>query len=221
MTLDMEDTMKQLVEDQTEQLHPDLLAYYNSEAIGGMGALTHPLVYSVPFFSNGMANRMYEQKLKQVARALDKREYLRYIFLHERPYRLEAFMEYAIEMSDHEYWKNLSDIWIDTENMWQNRDEWVEVLNCKRGSRASIMDHEDDRAFMDLPDQVTIYRGCVTGLNENGLSWTLDKERAQWFSTRLNRLRGGQAKVLEKTVHKSEILAVFVGRGEAEVVLKQ
>jgi hypothetical protein len=79
------------------------------------------------------------------------------------------------------------------------------------------MGEDEDNLLRSLPEEVTIYRGCTKGLNENGISWTLNKEKAQWFSTRLLR-KGATPIVLERTVPKSDIIALFNGRNEFEVV---
>ncbi len=79
------------------------------------------------------------------------------------------------------------------------------------------MDTYDFQAYSNLPDVVTVYRGCQKNQNENGLSWTLDKEKAQFFATRL----GKQGIVLEKTVKKNQIVAVLLGRNEQEVIITE
>jgi hypothetical protein len=52
------------------------------------------------------------------------------------------------------------------------------------------------------------------GLNEDGLSWTLDKAKAEFFANRFS--KGGI--ILEREIPKSDIIAVLTGRGESEVI---
>jgi len=131
---------------------------------------------------------------------------------------MEAFQEIEHLLSDTAYWKLVADIWTDTENQWQNYDEWKELMGSDRPSRNYLMDEDEFNTLLALPDVVTIYRGAQVGINENGLSWTLDKSIAKWFSTRIE--RDGEPIVLEKTVPKSDIIALFKGRGESEVIVK-
>ena len=198
----------------TEELHPDLVPYVSDGILGKQ--LCHPLVYQFGMMGNGWANAYYLQKIGDVEKALQNKNYDSYVWLHERPYRIEAFREIEHLLSDTAYWKLVADIWTDTENQWQNYQEWKDLMGSDRLSRNYLMDEEEFNTLLALPDVVTIYRGCQKGINEHGLSWTLDKSIAQWFSTRLE--RDGEPIVLERTVPKSDIIAVFTGRGESEVI---
>ena len=208
------------MKDLLEPLHPDLVPWVEHNAEGAM--LRHPLVFQVPLFSNGKANRIYEQKLLQIANliALNTEESrARTIWLTERPYRLNQFLSQAIFLSDAGFWKTLKEVWVDTENAWQNIETWSALFNSTRGSRENLMDAQELEVFNLLEDEVEVYRGCKAGLNENGISWTLDLSKAVWFSKRLHQ-EGEGTIVLNKIVKKSEILALFLGRGEQEVILK-
>ena len=196
----------------TVPLHPDLQPYLEDGAIGPQ--LRHPLVYSVPLWSNGHANALYEQKVKAVKEALANKKYSSYIFLHERPYRLNAFSLIQNKLSDTQYWSLLSDIWTDTENQWQGIDKWKQLLSSNRPSRHYLMTEDEFNHLQSLPDQVTIYRGCQAGVNENGLSWTLDKKKAEFFANRFSK----DGIILERTISKNDIVAVLTGRGESEVI---
>jgi hypothetical protein len=77
------------------------------------------------------------------------------------------------------------------------------------------MDAEEFAKFKSFPETLTVYRGCQKGINENGLAWTLNKGKAEWFANRLDK----KGIVLEKTISKSEIVAFFQGRQEEEVIL--
>jgi hypothetical protein len=179
--------------------------------------LRHPLVYQVPFNSNGSANAYYEQKRKAVEQALEKKNYKQFVWLFERPYRVEAFIKIADKLSDTDYWKLLSDIWIDTENQYAYLKEWTNLLGSKRSNRHYMMTEEEDNLLRSLANEVTIYRGCQKGINENGLSWTLDKSKAQFFANRF----GKKGIILERTIPRSDIIAVLTGRGESEVIWEE
>lgn len=196
----------------TEELHPDLQPYLEDGAIGLQ--LRHPLVYLVPLWSNGHANALYEHKVKGVKDALANNKYSSYIFLHERPYRLDAFTLIQSKLSDTQYWSLLSDIWTDTENQWQGLNKWKQLLSSNRPSRHYLMNEEEFNLLQSLPDEVTIYRGCQAGINENGLSWSLNKKKAEFFANRF----GKEGIILERKIPKSNIIAFLNGRGESEVI---
>ena len=79
------------------------------------------------------------------------------------------------------------------------------------------MDEEDYQQFQDLDDVVTVYRG-VTSMNEKNvkaLSWTLDRDTAEWFAHRF----GENGTVYEAQIQKQHIYAYFSGRNESEVIV--
>jgi hypothetical protein len=195
-----------------EDLHPDLVPYVSDGPLGKQ--LRHPLVYQIAMTGNGWANAYYLQKVGDVKKALENKKYDSFVWLHERPYRIEAFIQIADKLSDTKYWSLLGSIWTDTENQWQNLEQWKELLSVNRSSRHYLMDESEVQLLNSLPELVTIYRGCVKGLNEDGLSWTLDKAKAEFFANRFS--KGGI--ILEREIPKSDIIAVLAGRGESEVI---
>jgi len=218
----MTDTDTQLLEyakimGSNEDLHPDLVPYVSEGVLGKQ--LRHPLVYQFGMRGNGWANAYYLQKVGDVQKALQNKKYDSFVWLHERPYRIEAFQEIEHLLSDTAYWKLLADIWTDTENQWQNYEEWKNLIGSERGSRHYLMNEEEFNLLQSLSEEVTIYRGCQKGINENGLSWTLDKAKAKMFSTRI--ALEGEPLVLEKKISKSDIIAIFTGRNESEVIWEE
>ena len=205
------------------ELHSDLADYvFPDETFGQV--IHHPLViWFMPLNSMTveMVNTQYEQKCKAVEQALDKCEYERYIWLHERPYRLQAFIslidEIGADISDTQYWKIVGEIWTDTENAHQNINEWAELFGSDRAERNSLMSEEELAELNALPDTLTVYRGCIHGLNEDGISWTTNRERADWFANRFQN-PDGEPCVIQQQIAKSEVIAYFTRRGENEVL---
>ena len=211
--IQVEELMAKMVAEHSETLHPALVPYLEQSDIG-WAMLRHPLVYQVPFFSNGSANAYFAQKTKAVEKAIEDKNYKQFVWLFERPYRVEAFIKIADKLSDTDYWKLLSDVWIDTENQYAYLKEWKKLLASKRPNRHYMMTEDEDNIQRALPELVTIYRGCQKGINEDGLSWTLDKSKAKFFANRF----GKKGIILERTVSKNDIVAVLTGRGESEVI---
>ena len=78
--------------------------------------------------------------------------------------------------------------------------------------------HEDElRQYEELDDTVTVYRGVTShnAKNIKALSWTLDREKAEWFAHRFNE----DGTVYEAEIDKQHILALFNGRNESEVIV--
>ena len=80
-----------------------------------------------------------------------------------------------------------------------------------------LMDAEELRQLEALEDPVAVYRGVTShnARNIRALSWTLDRDTAEWFAHRF----GEDGTVYEAQTAKAHILAVFLGRNEWEVVV--
>jgi hypothetical protein len=117
----------------------------------------------------------------------------------------------------------LGDIYVDSENVWQHRDEWLELLQSSLPGREMMTD-EGDRAVFTLPpekggllDQTLVYRGYRHEDGLDGFSWTLNKPTAKWFSRRLSH-QGGTPTVATGKVQRDDVIAYLTSRGELEIL---
>ena len=195
------------------ELHPDLAAYlWDSDS--GMRFLKHPLMTELYTGMDGMLNDRYLDKLDGIKEAEKEGRYSLIIsIIYARPYRLDALLKYADKLSDHEYWETAGDVWTDSENIWENREEWLDVLSSARPGREAFMSEEERAAFEALPETITIYRGTAYP-DESGFSWTLNRATARWFADRFG--HGGE--VLTETIPRDAAFAFLTGRGEEEIV---
>lgn len=196
-----------------EPLHPDLEEHLITTDFGRM--VHHPLVIEYAP-RPAMVNYRYEAKRKALHEAMTAGDWHQAVWLHERPYRLDAFMQIEDDLDDEEYWSILADIWLDSENIWQNLDQWRELFESTRSG--SPMTEEEEAALAAMPDPVPVYRGGVEDANEYGLSWTTDRERAEWFAVRMT-ADDEVGVVLDGLVAKKDVAAYFTGRGEDEIVV--
>lgn len=209
--------------DPMEKLLPELERWLVDIPTFGR-ALKHPLCFDVPYFEAmaGYTNKRYLQMKEIVEELAEEGKWYTYVFMHERPYRLETFTDIAHELSDEEYWEIAGGVWTDTENLWQNYSEWHDVLDSDRAGREMMMDEDERVALAALPDEFTIYRGFKHPLEHGqvcGLSWTLDRERAVWFASRWLDDLVDEPAVATARVKKSDVIAHFLGRGEQEIVV--
>ena len=198
-------------------LHPDLIPHVCEGRLGRI--LHHPLVID-PFFAphmHKMANLQYESKMAALARATEAKDWHSVVFLHERPYRLNAFETIHEELTDEEYWGILSSIWMDTESLSSDQEQWLEFIEADRPGRAlHMMDEVEWATWAELPEQVTVYRGYnLDEGNPDGLSWSLDAGVAEWFAKRFHQ----EGVRLSAFVPKGAIIAVLLGRNEQEVII--
>lgn len=74
----------------------------------------------------------------------------------------------------------------------------------------------DIATFKSLPQTLTVYRGGSSG----GYSWTLSKEKAQWFSRRnVRNNKQHKGELWQLDIDKSEIAWYTNGRNEKEVII--
>jgi hypothetical protein len=201
-----------------EPLHPDLVPYLDENGPFGP-ALWHPLVHEPFHHFTSMTNRAYLTKQRMLQRAINESDWSTVVFLHERPYRLDALWQHADLLPDSEFWSLAGQVWIDSENIWQKDRLWRAILRQPRPAHENFMDPADWEAFDALPETLTVARGCIVGLNEHGLSWTTDAETAKWFAHRFADHKGTPT-VRMRTVQKSEVFAYLGGRGESEIILR-
>lgn len=136
------------------------------------------------------------------------------VWLHERPFRLDALAERWHRISCARRWRLLGAVLTDSENLWQYRAVLPAFLRSADPRRPLMMNAAERRALRALPETMTVYRGCRAH-NRAGWSWTLDPKKAEWFARRFGRV----GIVRTGTVPKARVLAHFLGRGEAEVLL--
>jgi len=224
MTLKFSERIDEIMRRQ-EDLVPELAAYVEQGKMFKM--IRHPLVFAVPYNPqlNAMLNESLKVKTEYAKEMLKKGDFSGYVFLHERPYRINAFNnvieEHGHRVTDADYWDILSDLWRDSENIWQNQETWYDFLTGDRkGMKQHFMNEEDRATLNKMPDRVTLYRGCMRGKNELGFSYTTDLEKAKWFAQRFcYDDREPIVRVIE--VRKRDIVAYTDQRSEKEcIVLK-
>lgn len=199
-----------------EDLHPELEPFLNIRGSYGV-VLQHPLVYSVPYHPNlnALLNAQFEQKTELIRDAQDRKDWDQLVALYERPYRLKAFQRIQKQLNDRTYWRLLASIWVDSENIWQLVLNWERLLCSKRSHREKFMFLKERKVLAALPDIVTVYRGYIPNKNKKSLSFTLCKDKAQWFAKRFS--KDGDVRTL--MVKKDDVFAYVNCREEQEIIL--
>lgn len=208
-----------------EPLDPELEPWTYTDPQFGR-CLKHPLVFEIGGVHPGLANHIFRTKKAELHNALARGLWHTYVFLHERPFRSAALIQLKQlaekRVSPEEFAKLVGQVWTDTENHHQTIAEWwllwsfVDDMQLRR----ELMTDEEWQALTELPQTVTVYRGCVTDLNDTeGLSWTLDRDKAVWFANRFRELAGSGSPIVHVgEVNKNDILAYFQSRNEEEIV---
>jgi len=196
-----------------EDLIPELVDYVDEpDEKFGFVFIRHPLInelYCEPM--NAVINARYKLKTEAVEEAREKGKWSEFVWLHERPFRFGALLEVLSDGAG--YWEAeslteaemelVAEVWIDAENPGVNREFWLplfEAMDCPE--------------LETLPDTFTIYRGTGADDDNNGISWTLSEETAEFFA---NRFRDDGV-VLTREINRSDALFYTNGRGEEEII---
>ena len=197
-----------------EGLLPELEPYLTRKGFN------HPLCIlagsKLPF---ALINGQVRQKAQGVREAIERANFSRAIFLHERIYRwvtLERYARWYRGTIDPLLPALFREVWIDSDGIRRNEASIASLVPLVEQRRREIMERAADLAVYDsFADRLTVFRG-VCGRFNKGRSWTLSKEKAIGFACRFC---GGRSKVFARSVAKREVLFYSDERGEQEVVL--
>ena len=154
----------------------------------------------------------YAKWKEMVGKQIDSAENSKQLFfLLNKPYYLTFLKFSAPVLSQEDLGHLLADAWILEECPNQDRNvSKRELLALFRSVPPEfLMNQEERAAYKSLEDIVTVYK------NVKALSWTLDRDTAEWFAHRF----GEEGTVYEAQIPKEHILAYFNGRNESEVVV--
>lgn len=211
-----EEALRRAAEPLDEELEPYL------DETGFLGtSLKHPLVCVVPFIPQlaYRANDQLARKKVALERAVKEQDWHTVIWLHERPWRVQAFAGISERLTNPEYWDVLGEVYVDTENFWQESRRWASLLRSRRPARDRFMTKDEREELAKLPDTLTVYRGYHGRAKKLSWAWTLDHDRAVWFAQRLAGVHGRPPTVATATVARDGVLALLTRRGEDEIVV--
>lgn len=145
--------------------------------------------------------------------------------LVERPFRLYKFLDWVNTAGDTidpaTFVETVRDLWIDSEfphvnyHVW--RGLWRKVFDSAHHHDIYTISELNQREMLDEP--FTIYRGVAVNEDPPGLSWTTDRDRAEWFARRWQGMGGGSPRVYSREVDIMQVVGPLHQRGEAEFIL--
>lgn len=189
-----------------------------------------PLVVLHPIFESGVAcngegnmvNILEAEGLEEIRnqtkKRIDKCKSASQCMLIMRKSYYLTFLKFTKEyMSSEDFSKLLRDAWIASEapNQDVNVSQKTVLRWFKEATKELLMRNEDFSVYSKLPEQLTIYRGIGSKSRKNGISWTLDKDKAIWFAKRFS----SNGYVLQGIAEKKDVLAFFNDRNEKEIII--
>ncbi len=76
--------------------------------------------------------------------------------------------------SDQDYWRQLAYDWTHAEHVGLDEPAWRERFSSGRPGREHLMESDVRDLLAKAPERIRVWRGAVRGVNEDGLSWTID-----------------------------------------------
>ena len=111
--------------------------------------------------------------------------------------------------------------WSITEFLYPYKSSLKLIMSATENYRQHFMDEEEYEVYKSLPNKIRIYRGAS---DRSGLSWTLSKEKAEWFAERneywtrsLN--NNTKQQVFTREISKKKVYAYLNGRKEEEIII--
>lgn len=200
-----------------EELHNDLIPFIGESPLG-LG-IFHPLVHEI-FYTphlNAVINAGYLMKKERLKEAEASCEWSTYIFLHNRPYRMDALKSIKSKLSKKVFWEMFANAWIDSENLWQNQSfikSSFEGIDNIAEVQKFMMNKEEMNFLNLLPEKFVLWRGHQK--NRKGFSWTFSYWRARWFAQRFN---SQNPQITCGTFYKKDLIAILFGRNEMEAIV--
>jgi len=138
--------------------------------------------------------------------------------------RFQAFLEILPMLKGKAYWQTLRNAYQSSDNLYGFRGLVRAAFSRPEPHRESLMTKKERNRLHELPERFTIYRAMTREefrSGKFGVSWTLNREIAEFFATQYQRNIATKHK--ENIIHKLEIskanaVALFEDRNEFEII---
>ena len=144
----------------------------------------------------------------------------------DKPYRIEALHALHYEVEPVNFWTMFHQHWNSVENpsdftdmlhsMFEYDDYGFNFDMLQDESRLNTLEPEDKAFYLSLPDEFAVFRGCHS-FNEQGFSWTTDKEVAERFALRM--AIDKEYILLQGMVRKTDVICAYDNRSEKEILV--
>lgn len=149
--------------------------------------------------------KKYADKIKRAGNVHGVLSFIR------KPYKLMFLSEVKDYLCEADYGVSLREAYTLTEFPFQYGLDKLKAL-FDLSSPEHLMTPKDYEFWLSLPQELRLYRGSEY---KCGMSWTLDRSKAEWFADRFNT----DGKVFELVINKSSTYGYFSDRGESEIVV--
>ena len=175
-----------------------------------------PIFIEIPIFSTDIIKSM-KGRLDQKRKALSNKNFIKVFSMLNKKVAIPTFIEMYDQIPDDQKYDAFVYIYTTSEygfSMFPKKI--IKDLFSKRKMSSewkSRMDKFKKETKLNPDGTLTIYRGEGSQSNNNGLSWSTDKETADFFANRF-----GKGKVTTKNIHPDEVIDAF--DAENEVIIE-
>lgn len=142
-----------------------------------------------------------------------ERRALQIILRHEAtPEAIREFTRQRAKLGDYTYWFTLGTLWVSYTG-WSDLNLWKRLLSADRPNRAECLMKPESRVLLGLPDEFSAYRAHRPH-EADWISYSLNPEIAGRFAAQ----RGART-VTHYRVRRADALALFLRRGEEEILI--
>lgn len=140
------------------------------------------------------------------------------MYMVTKPYRFDFLNSISNLLSKEDLSKLLADVWVSGEctnhTSAFTKKELTELFSSC--DPEYLMDEKELEVFRNLPDKLTIYRGVSQRRKGNVrvFSWTLSKDKAEWFARRLAGPLLPTGVVYQANIKKEHVFAYFAREQE-------
>ena len=117
----------------------------------------------------------------------------------------------------------LREVWLDFGLKFDDTADLATLfVDARQHHQEVLMTSEETRRFQFLPQVVDVFRGQMFADGRHrpsNISWTLSKAVASWYAAPVQAIDQPHGRVLSSQVKKESVIALFLERGEQEVVI--
>lgn len=129
------------------------------------------------------------------------------------PHAIAFFSRVCDKLTDYSYWFMLGLLWVSYSGK-SDLSLWKQLFRSDRPRRStSLMKPSEFEVFKALPDKITVYRAHRPH-ETDWISYTLSPPEAARFAR-----ERGVSEIVEYRIRKKHALALFLRRGEQEIIM--
>jgi hypothetical protein len=131
---------------------------------------------------------------------------------HDTEKVLSIYLKELKNLSDERYWELMRTVWIISGSV-ENSDTFRKLMQSNKRERYYFSTPEESEKLRNFPEMICIYR-ATNDENDNGLSWTISREYAQWYKEAYNK-----SIIISRAINKKDIFALIERNSESEIIV--